>query len=73
MELGVRCNQLYKWRDELSRKGDQADAVLLPNINAIRQQHRGHNGSFKTWRVVRKQGIDGGLAKETHEACLGSF
>lgn len=24
LELGVRRNQLYKWRDELSRKGESA-------------------------------------------------
>ena len=23
-ELGVRCNQLYKWKDQLSRRGEKA-------------------------------------------------
>lgn len=35
LELGVRRNQLYKWRDQLSHKGE-ADAFQGPGRNAAK-------------------------------------
>jgi transposase InsO family protein len=38
----------------------QADRQLLPHIERIHRDHRGHCGAVKTWRVLQQQGIAGG-------------
>lgn len=38
----------------------ESDRLLLKHIQSVHQQHRGHSGALKTWRVLNSQGIDCG-------------
>ena len=65
--LGTLCRVLrvsrsgyYDWLTRGPSKREQADQVLLEHNRRVHHVHRANNGAFKTWKVLRQQGIAGG-------------
>jgi putative transposase len=55
--LGVSRSGFYGWlRRDVDRR-NEADQVLLGEIQRVHQAHRGHSGALKTWRVLKLENI----------------
>ena len=55
--LRVSRSGYYDWLQRGPSAREQADQVLLPQIQQVHARHRGHSGAFKTWRVLQLQGV----------------
>jgi putative transposase len=62
--LGVLCRLLrvsrsgyYDWLQRGPSAREQADQVLLPQIQQVHARHRGHSGALKTWRVLQLEAV----------------
>lgn len=55
--LKVSRSGYYRWRWKIPSQRDQADKVLLLQIERVHHEHRGHAGALKTWYVLKRQGI----------------
>jgi putative transposase len=55
--LGASCSGYWNWcRRGCSRRA-AADRVLLAHIEVVHEQHHGHCGAVKTWRVLNGDNI----------------
>lgn len=55
--LGVSRSGYYEWRDRPESVRTAGDRQLLGSIRAVHAQSREAYGAYKTWRVLRAQGI----------------
>jgi putative transposase len=58
--LRVSRSGYYDWSTRGPSKREQADQSLLEHIRRVHHAHRDNSGAFKTWKVLRQQGIAGG-------------
>lgn len=55
--LSVSRSGYYAWLHRKPSVRDRANQRLLLEIRRIHNEHRGHSGALKTWRVLCRQGI----------------
>ena len=55
--LGVSRSGFYDWLRRDYRPRNEADQVLLREIQRVHKVHRGHSGAVKTWRVLKRENI----------------
>lgn len=55
--LGVSRSGYYEWFDRPESRRTQQDRQLLQSIRALHVRSREAYGAYKTWRVLRAQGI----------------
>ena len=55
--LRVSRSGYYAWKQRGPSAREQADQELLQQIRQVHQTHRGHSGAYKTWRVLKNQGV----------------
>jgi putative transposase len=58
--LAVSSSGYYDWLKRPVSKREEANRCLLQQIRRVHEEHRGHSGALKTWRVLKHQGIDCG-------------
>ena len=58
--LRVSRSGYYEWLGRGPSERAQANVRLLGEIRRVHARHRGHSGAEKTWRVLRREGVDGG-------------
>jgi len=55
--LRISRSGYYSWVQRGPSLREQADQVLLPQIQQVHTRHRGHSGALKTWRVLQLEGV----------------
>jgi len=58
--LTVSRSGYYDWLKRPVSKRVEANRYLLRQIQRVHGEHRGHSGALKTWRVLKRQGVDCG-------------
>lgn len=58
--LRVGRSGFYSWLTREPSARALSDQKLLRQIERVHREHRGHSGALKTWRVLRRRGVDCG-------------
>lgn len=57
--FGVSRSAFYSWLNGKRPREEKGNRVL-EEIEAVHDQHRGHSGAVKTWRVLKNNGVECG-------------
>lgn len=55
--MKVSRSGYYTWLNRPVSRRVEADKTLLAQIQRVHDEHRGHSGAIKTWRVLKREGI----------------
>lgn len=67
--LGVSRSGYYEWRERPESRRTMEDRQLLRSIRTVHLQSREAYGAYKTWRVLRSQGIACGRHRVARLRC----
>lgn len=67
--LGVSRSGYYEWRDRSASKRATADRQLLRTIRTVHVQSREAYGAYKTWKVLRANGVACGRHRVARLRC----